>query len=775
MLPHGRRGATDQSNEQEFFEAKLRVGALSYSATTVKSWFQYRCDRKTRYESMNPAEREAIQILKDPERDDSWAQEGVAFEEAVLRRLGRERSILRPASRDEKLDEQLTAAFLRNEKKHEFAHQAVLMGGQPLRAFLGTSRDVEFSRTYPDLLQRIASDPLTFRIIDIKATQVATYFHKAQVAFYALVLKSMLAEMRSSARIDEVGQIWHLKRGSSGCDGDYEVLDFNLRSYMRLVEDFFANTVPRIQQQRVGPGRDETFFHLYYKCEQCGYLGRCSQYLEGEPGGRDISAVPGMTHEAKRALERMGIRSVGALAKAKGIRAQPNIQSWSLRRNAELLRHRAESLLRGKAARLENRYSYLMPGRVDVALYLVIDGDPVQGDIATLGYLLDWQGRLEWSTAVLSSGQPEDELRGLQEVLGKLVMDLRRLHDLNERLGEASRLHAHIFLYEPVEATDIQKALGRHLEDPLIRTALLDLVRLFPPDEVIPEPEYRGHHHLPATAVRSVMEQLYVLPVHVSYDLRQVTAALAGSGLTEVYRPEQPFRRDFSTRLSVEVIRQLRRRAGGVVGIERDLRARLTSLRALTRWLLERNAEAKVPFLRLRKQPFAFQTQFDPLDSADLEILRAYELLAERSGLLADLVRLAQPWEVRRDNLQCLARLTLLTHKDGRPHASFRFGIPVESRDAELGPDDLGLVLTDDDPDVRLDPTRWDSYMVNIRPDDGTAEVNLKMWRQRYLSAEFQSLLLKNPDENWFVDSVFRDFNTPRVVRFLEALGGDEQ
>ena len=52
------------------------------------------------------------------------------------------------------------------------------------------------------------------------------------------------------------------------------------------------------------------------------------------------------------------------------------------------------------------------------------------------------------------------------------------------------------------------------------------MIRIFPPDQAVPEPEFRGMHHLPASALRNVLEQLYALPVTVSYDLRQVSQAL---------------------------------------------------------------------------------------------------------------------------------------------------------------------------------------------------------------------------------------------------------
>ena len=92
-----------------------------------------------------------------------------------------------------------------------------------------------------------------------------------------------------------------------------------------------------------------------------------------------------------------------------------------------------------------------------------------------------------------------------------------------------------------------------------IRGGLLHLVRLFPPEDIVPEPEFRGAHHLPATAVRTVIEQLYALPTQVSYDLRQVSHALAAVGaIADPYVPQKAFERPFSSLLSIEVIRGLR-------------------------------------------------------------------------------------------------------------------------------------------------------------------------------------------------------------------------
>ena len=43
-------------------QPKNRV--LRFSGSTVKSWFQYRCDRKTRYETLSADERAAVPVLQ---------------------------------------------------------------------------------------------------------------------------------------------------------------------------------------------------------------------------------------------------------------------------------------------------------------------------------------------------------------------------------------------------------------------------------------------------------------------------------------------------------------------------------------------------------------------------------------------------------------------------------------------------------------------------------------------------------------------------------------
>src|SRR3546814_14221082 len=85
-----------------------------FSASTIKSWFQYRCERKVRYELSTEAELAAVPIAKDV-REQAWALLGTQFEERVTRRLHREVGVLRPAAGNDALSERLTGAFLRGQ------------------------------------------------------------------------------------------------------------------------------------------------------------------------------------------------------------------------------------------------------------------------------------------------------------------------------------------------------------------------------------------------------------------------------------------------------------------------------------------------------------------------------------------------------------------------------------------------------------------------------------------------------------------------------------
>jgi hypothetical protein len=753
---------------------------LRFSGSTVKSWFQYRCDRKTRYETLSPDERAAIPVLQKLQPS-AWAQFGLDFERKVLKRLQAAGvSVYVPFNRQSTHDELTTLPFLRGARGEEYAYQLRFSTSPWLESELGIdSGGIRILNGFPDLVRTGRENGSSiFELTDIKATHVATPFHKVQVAFYGLMLKGMLKQLGLPGRISETAYIWRLKDEDDGYSGAIEEDPFTLASYTELVKDFFRRKVAFLQSVQVGPGRDDTFFHLYYKCEQCAYLDHCLKAIsQTDPNDRDISAVPGLSHDSKRTLWSAGIRTIRDLAAVRNLQAVNRTESWSLRSKAELLISRANAIASGAVTRHVNAYSLQMPPRVDVALILLADYDPIGGDLVALGYLrMQGDDRTEL-IEVLQSGRRKDEAEAIKRILGATLRDLTEV-DRKNAIGSQSPLHAHIFVYEPAEAQYLREAIGRHLDDIGVRTGLLNMIRIFPPDQAVPEPEFRGMHHLPASALRNVLEQLYALPVTVSYDLRQVSQALAGAtpALREPYLPQPAFERRFSSMLPIEITRALRRDKASAEAVQVDVRARLRATASLVEWLLAENARSAIPFLRLKKKPFRFQGEFDPLAATDLDILQAYALLENRSGLLDRIVALAQPANRRRDRLRCFAGLRLQRHwRFGNRHKII-FDIPFESRQAELSAETFGVILTQDDPDILLDPGRWPNHAVRIedvRLESGNATVSVTMAQSKF-QAHVEPPFRQNPHALWFLDEIFTDPNTPRMLDFLRFISRDE-
>ena len=311
--------------------------AKGLSGSTIKSWFQYRCERKTRYEIMEPAELAAVPVAKD-DREKPWAVLGIDFEDRVVQRLSRECGVLRPSQGDrDGLPESVAAAFLRGKGSATYAAQVKLKPrGRP--GFL--AGDLFLRRSFADIVRRDLSGPVpVFRVIDIKASRGARAFHKTQVAFYALLLEAILVENGIAGRIDPKGEIWRIPDDGDAEGDRAQIEEFDLEPYRRLVRDFCSAVLPGIASKRVEPGCDETFFHVYFKCEQCAYLPHCIQAVgpQRAPHVRDVSAVAGLSHESKRSLLSVGAYTVSRLADMGAGVGRMDGAGWALARRAETL------------------------------------------------------------------------------------------------------------------------------------------------------------------------------------------------------------------------------------------------------------------------------------------------------------------------------------------------------------------------------------------------------------------------------------------------------
>ena len=202
--------------------------------------------------------------------------------------------------------------------------------------------------------------------------------------------------------------------------------------------------------------------------------------------------MPGVSAVGKETLVRLGVRNVGGLAAAAGTLARPEV-GWSLRRGANLMLRRADALLAGRVRRLPDRLTCLMPPRVDAGLFLAFDADPIEGRLAAARLSIRAERPANGHHGRGHAARRGPSVRRLAEVLTAVVGhldDVDALH--NRRHGEADPWVAHVVVYEPSEARDLQAALGRHLHDPAVRAGLLNLIRMFPPEPLQPDPGTEG-------------------------------------------------------------------------------------------------------------------------------------------------------------------------------------------------------------------------------------------------------------------------------------------
>lgn len=747
------------------------------TATLVKNWYQYGCERQALFGGFDPNMLTALHV-ESMKKVAAWAFEGESFEKAIVKALGADALRFPDAITDGGL--QVLRSFLRGERKERYAVGAdigVAAGGKaiplPPQVKAGSSK-TDFIRL--DVQDR--RQVLT--VGEIKAVRQATRFHKAQVAYYAELVDFLLRQEKSSLVLSTMGEVWHLPDRTDG-GALHEVERFDLAPYRRMVREFVERDTPRIFAPALADNPNASAFHIYFKCEECSYLPHCRKAIDQDDAATaDVSAVAGMSTEAKRELGRLDVRSVGDLAKMAGLHAMPGL-SWSLKRNAKALVARARALSTGRIERTPEPYSMLMPPRVDVAIHLIADYDPVEDSLVTLGCQIRRRGEaaMEPIVAVLPTGGRK-EADALALVFSAVLGELARIDGHNRDLqpDDPGALRAHLFVYEPAEANAIKEAVKRHLGDMRIRAGLLDMVRLFPPDDVIPEPEYRGAQHLPATALRTVVEHLFALPVRVSNDLARVTTALKSAGRIErAYEPSAPFNRPFSSMLAMDVIRDLRSVRSAHVdpqAVREDVRARLEAAHAVCDWLWcesESLAPPAGPLLRLIKKPFRFWQTFDPLDASDLDVLRALSLIENRAAILERLVQLARPAERRGDLKGAITGMTLQSVSVGQGWSvRLSFRLPPEAEDAEIGPSTFAVALTDGDFEILLNPARWAEVRCKIE-SIGNGRVEVSMHRSIFDGA-FQRMFGRSRSAQgaWCLDEVINDINTPRVSAFLAFL-----
>lgn len=348
----------------------------------------------------------------------------------------------------------------------------------------------------------------------------------------------------------------------------------------------------------------------------------------------------------------------------------------------------------------------------------------------------------------------------------------------------------HVYLYDGLDLSALTSALERHLgpdADPALRREIVKLVRLFPPESVLPDAD--TFRSIPGTVVVDALRRLVALPSPFLYDLRTASAhyrpqSRDGEEAGSRFLPRSAFVWEHSNQVAFERIHDVWRGRtfthtvgdgdGGkeersytpdeiVEQIEATVRGKLRATDSLVRRLKQDHRAAREAdhaarggdwrdargLLLLRKGPFRLYTDFDPTDFSDPEALQTFALLeAALAELQTRALHTLKPDE-RAAKFEAVRGLRYLPGLDedektvhaGKPEErtyaqALWFAFDPGSRDAKFSDGDDYLVVTpEDEPDALL------------KSVDGPVFAEYVGWRGRNYKVAVDHFDLSRPDE----------------------------
>ena len=771
------------------------------SASKIKSFFQYRCERQLRLKMLPYDERKPYQSSSLDKGSNALMEAGLYFETAVIRALAREHKVRQPEEGQKFLTLEESLDALGQADTFDYIHQFCLKPGRDsalLTAFDDKSapsmkgcaggpsaeEDVlSLSQGFIDLVRvelptvatRSKTSKPVFTIIDIKGTHAPTLYHRIQIAYYAILFEEALKSQQIEGVLSEKGEVWFFSETQE--EGSWQQQTFRLRPYINQVRDFFSRTLSDITV----PALKDSPFHVYFKCEQCEFLSHCTQSISDElgVGQHDVSAIPGLTQYSKACL----LKACGRGATTSDVAAldikAPLVELEQ--DTLEVLVERARSLLKGEPRAIPGRLTHRMPAAWDVGIFLLADRDPITGHLATIAALRREKEQESLVLKLVEAASADAEWTAIEHVMNQVTA---WLEEVDLRSKSSSTLHrVHTFVFESSEAEDLAEALGRHLERPgLHKTPLMHSLRIFPPKSLQPDPHV--HHHprtpekldVPYTALRSVLDDVFALPVIASHDLATVSDALATTtpAMRASYRPAEGFKRPFSSRLALEHCLALKQSVTVRPSIEADVRARLYATAALADWIVQVNASADVAFLRLKKPAFGFSERFHPTRSVPLDRLKAREQLEASAGLSKTLSQLSLPAEVRTRTRTCARGLEIvaseLKGKQRRLTLNTRSEISEGALDSAFS-----LLLSDEaDPGVLLDSGHWKQrrvQIIDIKRDEEKEHWQIVVGLSDSIwSSDVNYRNMISAASRLCLDEISIDYNTPKIENFIDFL-----
>ncbi|TCH97572.1 hypothetical protein EJV46_15725 [Roseococcus sp. SYP-B2431] len=374
------------------------------------------------------------------------------------------------------------------------------------------------------------------RVIDCKLAAEASEAHFAEIAYYCMTLAAWLG-----ATVDQDGRVlserffvradaavWPGRHGGSTMEtrlreaeaAGREPTDVENLAAFELDLDYLPAPVftARVRRFFEADLRDALTpedwraigYHVDSRCVGCEFLGHHwnrrheddapeadpNRLLYCKPMARadgHISRIPGITDGARRILESQHVRTVADIAamspgdaifdghgSLKGIRALAGTR-------AQVLGSRTATVVPAAGS------TAVLPKHVDVKIHIVVEFDPASGITGCFGWMVEHRGLTgnQARVAEVQSKSVDAERNALVAMLNaiqqSLALALQQVWTWRD--GTPRRPTAQVYFWDRIGYEHLRRVIGRHLSFLVGAPQLRDLAWLFPPEQVIPNPE----------------------------------------------------------------------------------------------------------------------------------------------------------------------------------------------------------------------------------------------------------------------------------------------
>ncbi|HEY0020810.1 MAG TPA: AAA domain-containing protein [Longimicrobium sp.] len=442
------------------------------------------------------------------------------------------------------------------------------------------------------LMDAVTDTRKRLRVADIKMTSEPGAHYFAEVVFYSMALAAWLREhgladeyavvaapavlpgstndshLVTQARAwAAAGRVPTAPELSAAFESDLEIAA--VEAYAPRIRELLATRLPALLTHPW----EELPYHVSFRCKGCEFLG--DPHIRGKGGvptqdprhcwpdadrTHHLSRVVGLTRGASEVLRAHDVPDVPVLALLAPGGSSSETQQMALQKHHGLKArrtiypYRAHALEQALAGVIpDSGGDALMPQWPSLRLYLFIDYDPATARTVAMGCRAKWheprpfgqQGEVRrWGgnaggqevwLADDRTGRAEKReflafLRHLQGILQWVASQDEQDTLAGRRDKKTTKSTYQIYLWDEAQYRHFVRLASRYLADIVADPGIRHLAWLFPPPELLPNPD-DGSRRSPFTLVHDVVQNTVALPTPYHYTLIEVARTFNSTNL----------------------------------------------------------------------------------------------------------------------------------------------------------------------------------------------------------------------------------------------------